>query len=79
MKKDISTVANEVVVECKGGRNYPGLDPRKGICKGGVWEKRGHLGPSNITPEREQAVIQECIAFASRALKKSVNFSNSHF
>merc|ERR1719285_449360 len=73
MKKDISAVAKEVLVECKGGRNYSGLDARRGMCKGGVWEKRGHLGPTNITPEREQAAIEKCIAFALRALGKNFN------
>ena len=70
MKKDINTVASDVLVDCKGGRTYSGLDPRKGVCKGGVWEVTGHLGPSNATPERQRDLIKSCIAFAMKASGK---------
>jgi len=70
MKKDINTVASDVLVDCKGGRTYSGLDPRKGVCKGGVWEVTGHLGPSNTNPERQRDLIKSCIAFAMKASGK---------
>ena len=79
MKKDINTVASDVLVDCKGGRTYSGLDPRKGVCKGGVWEVKGHLGPSNATPERQRNLIKACIAFAMKASGKQSGGGDATF
>ena len=67
MEKDISMVAKEVLVECKGGRNYSGLDARKGMCKAGIWEVKGHLGPSKMTSHGKEALVKQCMKFAKRA------------
>ena len=78
MEKDIHTVASEVLVDCRGGKNYIGLDPKKGLCKGGVWEWRqdGHLGPSNVNIENKKALIKSCINFAKKASARSAGNSN---
>ena len=57
MEKDISTVAKEVLVECRGGRNYSGLDARKGMCTAGIWKVKGHLGPSKVTSQKKEALV----------------------
>ena len=71
MKQDIVAVANEVLLECKGGRIYSGLDARRGMCKAGVWTTKGHLGPTNVRPESKQGLIKKFIKFAKRVRKGS--------
>ena len=71
MRDHLGTVADNILMRCKSGKNYPGLDPSRGKCRGGVWIQRGHLGPKRITEEAPQALMKKCIFFAKRALKKN--------
>jgi len=77
-EKRIELVAAEVLSGCRGGKNYCGLDPRQGACINGIWEQKGHLGPSIITPQQTQALIKRCIVFARRAFRKSIE-NNAEF
>ena len=73
MEKDLNTVAAEVLLDCKGGKNYGGLDPKKGVCRAGVWKLKKQLGPTKINPERRKALIKECIRFAKKASPRGSN------
>lgn len=54
----VGTVANNVLRRCSRGKNYSGLDPKKGECRNGVWVKEGLLGPKvtskNVIPEKHE-------------------------
>ena len=71
LREPIEIVAYHVLTRCKGGKNYSGLDKRKGVCKGGTWVKKGHLAPSEAIAKREKDLVQNCIFFAKKALGKS--------
>ena len=76
MKKNIEVVASNVLEYCKGGKNYPSLDPKKGRCRGGVWFQKGHLpAPANIVTKQHETLVKQCIKFATRAFK--IKFSLS--
>ena len=74
MKKDIEALARDVLGYCKGGKMYTGLDPSMGRCRGGVWINKGHLGPSAISAEQKQELMQKCITFAGKALRSNFHF-----
>ena len=77
MKKNIEVVASDILQYCKGGKNYMSLDPRKGLCRGGVWFKKGHLpAPTNIVAQQQQTLVKECIKFAARASKSKTRNEN---
>jgi len=55
----------------KEEKNYCGLDKRKDdVCKGGTWVKKGHLAPRKAIAKSKKDLIQNCIFFAKKALRK---------